>query len=284
MNDNQEAPPGPSERPNRWLAQYGSPPGRGSAFAAGIGTGAVLAVLLYLLLEPSQPSLLSVREMEATVDHVLASQIPAPAYSQLAHDVIAPSIVLVETDRYDADEAPTQGIGGAVIVAANGDVLTALHVVEGSESIELTFADGSTSSASVVGAEPETDIAVLRPDAPPETVVPATLGNPGRLHVGSEAYVVGHPYRLIGSISSGVISGLERTFKRPGSDEVLVGLIQVDAAVNPGSSGGPLLDRSGHVIGIVTALLNPSDHDTFVGIGLAMPIDVAAAAAGLPPY
>ena len=115
-------------------------------------------------------------------------------------------------------------------------------------------------------------------------MVPATLGNPGAMRVGSDAFVVGNPFGLEDSMSAGVVSGLNRSFQAPGSNQVLRGLIQVDAAVNPGNSGGPLLDRSGAVVGIVNALVNPSKEDVFIGIGLAVPIDVAGGAAGLPPY
>jgi len=95
---------------------------------------------------------------------------------------------------------------------------------------------------------------------------------------------MGSPFGLYGSMSVGVISALDRSFQMPGSDQVLTGLFQIDAAVNPGNSGGALTDREGHVIGIVTALINPTDDDVFIGIGLAVPIDVAGGAAGLPPY
>jgi S1-C subfamily serine protease len=104
------------------------------------------------------------------------------------------------------------------------------------------------------------------------------------MRIGSDAFVVGNPFGLTGSMSAGVVSGLDRSFRAPGSGTVLHGLIQVDAAVNPGNSGGPLVDRSGAVVGIVTALINPTEDDVFIGIGLAVPIDVAGGAAGLPPY
>jgi S1-C subfamily serine protease len=103
------------------------------------------------------------------------------------------------------------------------------------------------------------------------------------VHVGSEAFVVGNPFGLDGSISSGVVSGLNRSFQLPNDGPLLQGLIQVDAAVNPGDSGGPLVNRDGQVIGIVSALVNPTNGDFFIGIGLAEPIDVAGGAAGLPP-
>jgi S1-C subfamily serine protease len=113
--------------------------------------------------------------------------------------------------------------------------------------------------------------------------VPATLGNPGAMRVGDEAYAVGHPFGLYGSMSAGVISGLSRSFQPPDSNHQLQGLIQIDAAVNPGNSGGPLLNRDGQVIGIIVGLVNPTKEDVFIGIGLAVPIDVAGGALGSPP-
>ena len=108
------------------------------------------------------------------------------------------------------------------------------------------------------------------------------LGNPRSVQVGSEAFVLGNPFGLDGSISSGVVSGLNRSFQLPNDGPTLTGLIQVDAAVNPGNSGGPLVNRDGQVVGIVAALINPTNQDVFIGIGLAVPIDVAGGAAGLP--
>ena len=103
------------------------------------------------------------------------------------------------------------------------------------------------------------------------------------MQVGDEAYVVGNPFGLYSSMSAGVISGFNRTFQPNNSDLTLKGLIQVDAAVNPGNSGGPLLNRAGQVIGIVEGIANPTEQDVFIGIGFAIPINVAGGAAGLPP-
>ncbi len=147
----------------------------------------------------------------------------------------------------------------------------------------MTFADGSTSAALVTVSRPDTDIALLQAVTPPTSIQPAVLGNPGSMRVGSDAYVVGNPFGLYGSMSAGVVSGLGRSFTLA-SGVTLTGLIQVDAAVNPGNSGGPLLNRDGQVVGIVDALVNPTKEDVFVGIGLAVPIDVAGGAAGLPQY
>ena len=106
------------------------------------------------------------------------------------------------------------------------------------------------------------------------------LGGAGQ--VGQEAYAVGHPLGYFGSLTSGVISGLDRSIKAPGG-KTLRGLIQFDAAVNPGNSGGPLLNRGGQVIGVVTALANPSRDGYFIGIGFAVPIGTAGGAANAPP-
>jgi S1-C subfamily serine protease len=115
-------------------------------------------------------------------------------------------------------------------------------------------------------------------------VIPAVLGNPNALRVGDEAYAVGNPFGLYGSLSSGVISGFERAFEDKDSNRSIEGLIQIDTAVNPGNSGGPLLNRYGQVVGIVVGVLNPTEQEFFVGIGFAVPITVAGGVAGAPPY
>jgi S1-C subfamily serine protease len=266
------------------------PTGRPWAFGAGVVVAVLAMTLVLALVLPlgaAAPVTMSERDVRSTVEEVIASQVPGPAFSALVYEAIVPSLVLVRTDRVvdvDGEGSPAQALGTAVVVTSSGDSLTALHVVEGRSDIVVTFADGTTTPASIVLEDAEQDIAVLRPVRPPEVVIPATLGNPAGVRIGSEAYIVGHPYGLVGSLSAGVVSGLERTFRRPENGRLLSGLIQVDAAVNPGNSGGPLLDRSGHVTGIVTALVNPTQDHVFIGIGLAVPIDAAAGVAGLPPY
>ena len=268
-----------------------APPGRLGArlkrvvpFASG-ALVALVAVLLYGALVPGSPPLTQ-RDVDDTVAEALASVTPAPAYSELVYQAVRPSLVLIETTGPDGDGEPDGegGLGSGVVVNLDGDILTSLHVVAEATRLDVTFADGTRSAAEVVATQPENDIAVIRALLPPAQLVPATLGNPASVHEGSEAYAMGSPFGLGGSMSVGVISGLQRSFKMPDSGQVLTGLIQIDAAVNPGNSGGPLLNRDGHVIGIVTALINPTEDDVFIGIGLAVPIDVAGAAAGLPPY
>jgi S1-C subfamily serine protease len=255
---------------------------RVAPFAAGVvATFAVIA--LYGALNPG-PRPLTERDVTDAVTEALASQTPAPAFSELVYQVIQPSLVLVETDRDDQGDKMGQGLGSGVVVDQSGLVLTALHVVADASAIELTFADGTQSGATLMVEQPENDIAVLAPDSLPGAAVPAVLGNPAAVRIGSEAFIVGHPFGLYGSISAGVVSGIDRSFSDPDNDIELDGLIQVDAAVNRGASGGPLLNRAGQVVGIVTALVNPTEDDVFIGIGLAVPIDVAGGAAGLPAY
>jgi S1-C subfamily serine protease len=253
-------------------------------------TGALLviaAILLFDLLAPGAPPL-SQGDVNDSIAKALASVTPPPAYSQVVFQAVQPSVVLIETKAPKASgetgSGSGDGLGSGVVVDAAGDILTALHVVADATDIKLTFADGSESAAQVITREPENDIAVIRATDLPADLAPATLGNPASLRQGSEAFALGSPFGLGGSISAGIVSGLDRSFTLPGSTITLHGLIQIDAAVNPGNSGGPLVDRQGDVVGIVTALVNPTKDDVFIGIGLAVPIDVAGGAAGLPPY
>jgi hypothetical protein len=254
---------------------------RSMPFVAGV-LATFLALAAYGALNPG-PHLLTPQDVRVTIASALASQTPAPPFSQLVYDVVRPSLVLIETDGTDAKGKATHGLGTGVVVDATGDILTALHVVADAKTIQLTFADGSKANGTIAVSRPDTDIAVVQPDQVPAGIPPATLGNPN-VPVGSDAYIVGNPFGLTGSMSAGVVSGLGRSFQFPDSDQVIHGLIQVDAAVNPGNSGGPLLNRAGQVIGIVTGLVNPTKEDVFIGIGLAVPIDTAGGAAGLPAY
>jgi S1-C subfamily serine protease len=242
---------------------------------------ALLALFLYNIIFPgSKP--LTQDQVNAVISSAMASATPRPAYSQQVYQIIQPSLVWIESEGSNGDSHT--GLGTGVIVSGFGDILTSLHVVADSPRIRLTFADGTQSNAIIATAQPEKDIAVLQAETLPELFVPATLGNAGALQVGDEAFVVGNPFGLYGSMSAGVISGFNRTFQPPGTAQTIEGLIQVDAAVNPGNSGGPLLNRYGHVVGIVTGIINPTEDSFFIGIGFAVPIDAAAGGAGLPPY
>lgn len=250
-------------------------------FVSGV-VAAFLALFLYNFLFPAN----QVTEAEVTnaIAGALASATPRPAFSVQVYQAIQPSLVMIESEFEGADAESQKGLGSGVIVDDLGDILTSLHVVADAKKIMVTFADGTLSEAALVSAQPENDIAVLRSVTMPETWFPATLGNPGAMQIGDEAYVVGHPFGLYGSMSAGVISGFNRTFQPPNSSQPIEGLIQFDAAANPGNSGGPLLNRYGHVVGIVTGIINPTNGNFFVGIGFAVPIGTATGGMGAPPY
>ncbi len=258
-------------------------------FFAGV-VAALLAVLFYQVVTPP-PRQLTARDVNDTIKAAMASATPPPAYSVGVHRAIMPSLVLVQTQGEggvgvtgDGEPHEGAGLGSGVVINAQGAILTSLHVVKDASEIKVTFADGAESPAVVVTEQPENDIAVLMALNPPAQLFPATLGNPGALRVGDEVYAVGNPLGLYGSLSAGVVSGLRRSFKPDTAGVELKELIQFDAAVNPGNSGGPLLNRYGQVVGIVAALVNPSGQDAFSGIGFAVPINMAGGAAGMPPY
>jgi S1-C subfamily serine protease len=244
---------------------------------------ALVAVLLYTRLAPA-PAPLTAQQVSDTIAQAMAEATPQPAFSSTVYQLIQPSLVLIQTEATGEDGAPAYGVGSGVVVSDEGDILTSLHVVAEKSAVQLTFADGTQSPAVVIAEQPESDIAVLRATEPPAQLYPAVLGNPGAVRVGDEAFVVGNPLGLYGSMSAGVISGLDRSFQPEESETPIEGLMQIDAAVNPGNSGGPLLNRYGQVIGIVTGLVNPTEQDVFIGIGFAVPITTAGGAAGLPPY
>lgn len=206
-----------------------------------------------------------------------------------AYRVIAPSVVRVQVfgnheDETDDSGTDARGIGTGVVIVDEGVILTNLHVVEGAKGIRVVFINGQESAATLVGARPEHDLAVLRAEVVPDDLVVATLRSTADLMPGAQVVTVGFPFGLGPSVSAGVVSGLRRDFTTPEGERVLSNLIQFDAAANPGSSGGPLVTMDGEVVGIVTGILNPSGHGVFAGIGFAVPIENAAAAAGLSPF
>lgn len=238
-----------------------------------------LSLYIYNQLNPA-PLPPTQSDIDLSVQQAMASATPAPAYSSRVYQMILPSVVFIQTDE-EGSPIDEYVVGSGVIINDSGDILTAYHVVADKIDIEVFFIDGSQSRAEIISAEPEMDIAVLQPEQPPEVIVPAVLG--GNVQVGDEAYAVGNPLGLAASMSAGVISGFDRSIPIEETGQRLEGLIQFDTAVNPGNSGGPLLNRYGQVIGIVTALANPYDQNFFTGIGFAVPISSAVTVSGGGP-
>jgi S1-C subfamily serine protease len=231
----------------------------------------------------------------AQIDHAMRVSLedkPLPSQAAKAYEAVGRSVVRVVglmtegDDGSDKAGGPTmeRGVGSGVVIVDNGTILTNLHVVNGAKRIRVTFSDGHESDAMLVSTQPENDLAVLRARSIPDDLPAATLRSTADLRPGDEVVAVGFPFGIGPSVSAGVVSGLKREFRSPDGEQTLTNLIQFDAAANPGNSGGPLVTMDGEVVGVVTAILNPSHQRVFVGIGFAVPIENAAAAIGMPPF
>jgi len=258
---------------------------------SGLGVLLALAAMLAVLsLQPRQ-RIITQKQIDAAVRHSLEKE-PLPSPAAKAYEGIARSVVRVVglmDEEDDATERPDKramdrSLGSGVVIKEDGTILTNLHVVYGAKRVRVTFANGHESDAQMVGAQPENDLAVLKAKSLPDDLEPATMRSTGDLAPGDQVIAVGHPFGIGPSVSAGVVSGLAREFRSPEGEHALTNLIQFDAAANPGNSGGPLVTMDGYVVGIVTAILNPNEQRTFVGIGFAVPIENAAGAAGLPPF
>jgi S1-C subfamily serine protease len=255
----------------------------------------VAALALNASLAPRAPAL-TLPQIDAALRKSIEDKPLASPFAR-AYDAIMPSVVQVVglmTDGDDGkdDDAPAakphgpveRGIGTGVVIIDNGTILTNLHVINGAKRVRVTFFDGSESDAVVLNTQPENDLAVLRARTIPDDLEAATLRSTADLAPGDQVLAVGFPFGIGPSASAGVVSGLKREFHSPEGGHTLTNLIQFDAAANPGNSGGPLVTMDGEVVGIVTAILNPTRSRTFIGIGFAVPIENAAAAVGMPPF
>jgi S1-C subfamily serine protease len=224
--------------------------------------------------------------------HKAIEDLPPKLTATDAFEKILPSVVAVRATADDGEEG-TKGMetgkqdiqrGTGVVIVESGIILTNLHVVNGMRRIHVTFSDGTDAEAEVIGQRAEQDLAVLQAKTLPDDIMPATMRSTAGLRPGDEVVAVGFPFGIGPSASAGVISGLKRDYVSPEGKRVLSNLIQFDAAVNPGNSGGPLVTLEGEVVGIVTGLLNPTEQRVFIGIGFAVPIENAASAIGLSPF
>ncbi len=278
----------------------------------------VAGLALNTSMAPKTPALTMAQIDQAIRKSIEEKPLASPVSA--AYDAILPSVVRVVglmtegddgSDRDDAKEPPKEekhakagakddkrdnkdaakarspverGVGTGVVIIDNGTILTNLHVIQGAKRIKVTFMDGSESDAVVISTQPHNDLAVLRAKTIPDDLAPATLRSTADLAPGDQVLAVGFPFGIGPSASSGIVSGLKREFRSPEGKQTMTNLIQFDAAANPGNSGGPLVTMDGQVVGIVTAILNPSSQRTFIGIGFAVPIENAAAAVGMPPF
>ena len=278
-------PPTPPSRIRTWVGRYPAP-----LWALVGALLACAAMLLALRLLPGQRAVTQ-DDIDAAVRTSLEKE-PLPSQAAKAYEAILPSVVRViglMSDKDDGDDRPEKramerSLGTGVVIIDNGTILTNLHVVSGAKKVRVRFANGHESDAHMIGAQPENDLAVLKAASLPDDLQAATMRSTSDLRPGDHVIAVGHPFGIGPSVSYGVVSGLKREFRSTEGERTLTNLIQFDAAANPGNSGGPLVTMDGHVVGVVTAILNPSEQRTFIGIGFAVPIENAASAAGMPPF
>lgn len=272
-----------------------------------VGAGALVTLLLigaYDLIS-TDPQRITDWQFMTAVNKVVDERPRGPSIESVAYATVIRSVVRV--DGYEdatgdpavakpegQAEIPAEGkveedfherftaVGTGVIIDEMGTILTNLHVAAAAKKLRVQFWDGTESEAMIVGARAESDLAIIRPLNLPDELEPATLASSAGLNPGDEVVAVGFPFGIGPSASAGVVSGLGRVLAEDGEPK-LQNLIQFDAAANPGNSGGPLVNGDGEVVGIVTAILNPSGLRTFAGIGFAVPIENAAAAAGENP-
>jgi S1-C subfamily serine protease len=252
-------------------------------WVAAAGLCALLLVFIHASLTPS-PKEITQEDIRAAVLHTLETNtLPSPTAK--AYAVIGPSIVRVRGLEPGKDGKETErSVGTGVVIVDKGTILTNLHVVLGAKRVQVVFADGLESDATITGVRPEHDLAVLQAQTIPDDLVAATMRSTANLKLGDQVLAVGFPFGIGPSVTAGVVSGLQREFHSPEGKRLLTNLIQFDAAANPGNSGGPLVTSEGEVVGIVTGILNPTNQRVFVGIGFAVPIENAAAAVGIPPF
>jgi len=245
-------------------------------FAAGAALAAGLFAV-HIALSPA-PLHITQEDIDQAVARTLETK-PLPSPAVKAYQAVRSSIVRV---RSLGDEYAPSATGSGVVIVDRGVILTSLHVVAGASRVRVQFEDGMESDAEIVTRQPENDLAVLQANRIPDDLKAATLRSARHLIEGEHVTAIGFPFGIGPSVSHGVISGLKREYRE--GERALSNLIQFDAAANPGSSGGPLVNAAGEVVGIVTAILSTAEKAGFSGIGFAVPIETAAAAAGLPPF
>jgi len=237
-------------------------------------------VILYLELSPPAgppreapsplPAVSAAPRVEALSE---AEQVIIRIYREMSPAVVHITSTAVGYDFF-FNQIPQRGTGSGFIINEQGYIVTNNHVVEDTQSLEVTLANGKKIPARLVGRDPNNDLAVIKIDAPGEKLQAARLGNSEQLQIGQITIAIGNPFGLDRTVTTGVVSSLKRTLRAPNGREIR-DVIQTDAAINPGNSGGPLLNSRGEVIGINTAIFSPSPTGGSVGIGFAIPVNTA---------
>jgi S1-C subfamily serine protease len=193
------------------------------------------------------------------------------------YEQVRPAVVeITSTIGSGAPFSPrSEGTGTGIVIDAEGHILTNNHVVDGAQAIEVQFDDGSTASAELTGSDPANDLAVIQADVSGRDLAVAQLGDSDALRVGDPVLALGNPFNLEATLTQGIVSAIDRTYATGASTRPIREMIQTDAAVNPGNSGGPLLNCRGEVIGINTLLENPTGENVNVGVAFAVAVNTA---------
>ncbi|MFN4258942.1 MAG: S1C family serine protease [Gemmataceae bacterium] len=199
-------------------------------------------------------------------------QINIRVYQEANRGVVHITTRSVHLDDFFLLTGPREGSGSGCVLDDKGHILTNYHVVEDSRQIIVTLFDGNTYQARLIGSDPNNDLAVLHIDAPADKLHPLRWGDSSRLLVGMYVYAIGNPFGLDRTLTTGIISSLNRSL-RTDNNRMIRGVIQTDAAINPGNSGGPLLNAKGEIIGVTTAIVGRAEQSS--GIGLAVPANTA---------
>jgi len=225
-----------------------------------VSIGILILFILILSTEPAFPVALTEEERNNIA-----------VYEKVADGVVNVTSTAIQMDFF-FNAFPTQGSGSGSIIDAKGHILTNHHVVANVQKLEVTLADESKWPAKLIGSDPDSDLAVIRIDAPKEKLKIVPMGDSKNLKIGQKVLAIGNPFGLERTLTTGIISSLGRTI-RSDAGTLMEDIIQTDAAINPGNSGGPLLNSDGEIIGINSAIISPSGGS--VGIGFAIPVNSA---------
>jgi len=198
-------------------------------------------------------------------------QINIRVYDEVSRSVVHIDTRSVQVDSFFLQTRETQGIGSGAVIDKQGHIITNYHVVDGARKIDVTLVSSQSYPARLVGKDKEHDIAVLRIEAPSEELFPIQMGASKQLRVGQRVYALGNPFGWDGTLTTGIISSLNRDLPSRVEGRVMQSLIQTDAAMNPGNSGGPLLDTGARMVGMCMAIETRTGQNT--GVGFAIPID-----------
>jgi S1-C subfamily serine protease len=224
----------------------------------------LISVLIFLVTLFSTEQLFSAALTEEERNNIAV-------YEKVADGVVNVTSTAIQMDFF-FNAFPTQGSGSGSIIDTKGHILTNHHVVADAQKLEVTLADGSKWPAKLVGSDPDSDLAVIKIDAPKEKLKVVPMGDSKNLRIGQKVLAIGNPFGLQRTLTTGIISSLGRTI-RSDVGTLIEDVIQTDAAINPGNSGGPLLNSDGEIVGINSAIISPSGGS--VGIGFAIPVNTA---------